>query len=69
MRAVASTNSRIYSLMSIVHQEQRLLRATENIDECIAMNIDYIQVHKDIESLRMFSWNWLQNALKERNVL
>lgn len=66
---VASTNSRIYSLMSLVHQEQRLLRATENIDECIAMNIDYTQVHADINSLRKFTWDWLQNALKEKCIL
>lgn len=66
---VASTNSRIYSLMSLVHQEKRLLRATENVDECIAMDIDYTQVHAYIEQLRQFTWNWLQNALKERHIL
>lgn len=65
----ASTNSRIYSLMSLVHLEQRLLRATENIDECIAMDIDYTQVHAYIETLRKFTWNWLTDALKERNIL
>lgn len=65
----ASTNSRIYSLMSLVHQEQRLLRATENIDECLAMDIDYTQVHANIEQLRQFTWNWLTDALKETNIL
>lgn len=66
---LASTNSRIYSLMSLAHIENRLLRATENVDECIDMDIDYTQVHSYIDNLRQFTWNWLTDALKEKNIL
>ena len=31
--------------------------------------VDYAIVHSELDNLRQFTWNWLTNALKERNIL
>lgn len=67
----ASTNGRLYSLLSLVKQEQRMVRKNDQFDvkAKLAEEADYTGVHCELENLRQFTWNWLTNALKERNIL
>lgn len=67
----ASTNGRLYSLLSLVKQEQRMVRKNDQFDvkAKLAEKVDYILVHSELDNLRQFTWNWLTNALKERNIL
>lgn len=67
----ASTNGRLYSLLSLVKQEQRMVRKNDQFDvkAKLAEDVDYTVVHSELDNLRQFTWNWLTNALKERNIL
>lgn len=69
----ASTNGRLYSLLSLVHQEQRMVKkadaATFDVNKRSAEDVDYTVVHSELDKLRQFTWNWLTDALKERNIL
>lgn len=67
----ASTNGRLYSLLSLVKQEQRMVRKNDQFDvkAKLAEKVDYAVVHNELDNLRKFTWNWLTNALKERNIL
>ena len=69
----ASTNGRLYSLLSLVHQEQRMVKKADaenfDVEARLAEDVDYSVVHGELDNLRQFTWNWLQNALKERHIL
>lgn len=69
----ASTNGRLYSLLSLVHQEQRMVRKSDygcfDVKARLSENVDYSVVHNELSSLRKFTWDWLTGALKERNIL
>lgn len=67
----ASTNGRLYSLLSLVKQEQRMVRKNDQFDvkARLAEKVDHAVVHSELDNLRQFTWNWLTNALKERNIL
>lgn len=67
----ASTNGRLYSLLSLVKQEQRMVRKNDQFDvkTKLVEKVDYAVVHSELDNLRQFTWNWLTNALKERNIL
>lgn len=69
----ASTNGRLYSLLSLVHQEQRMVRKSDyetfDVGSRLAENVDYPLVHGELDKLRKFTWGWLTRALKERNIL
>lgn len=65
-----STNGRLYSLLSLVHLENRMLKTPEKISvgELLSQDIDYKIVHCELNKLSQFTWNWLKSALKERNI-
>lgn len=67
----ASTNGRLYSLLSLVKQEQRMVRKNDQFDVKAKLDedVDYAVVHGELGKLRQFTWDWLNNALKERNIL
>lgn len=67
----ASTNGRLYSLLSLVKQEQRMVRKNDQFDvkAKMAEEVDHTVVHNELDNLRQFTWNWLTNALIERNIL
>lgn len=66
-----STNGRLYSLLSLVGQEGRMVRKTDdfNVPERLKEEFDYSIVHNELSKLRQFTWDWLKNALRERNIL
>lgn len=68
-----STNGRLYSLLSLVHQEKRMLKITDvhrfDANNRLDEDIDYYLVHEELNKLRTFTWNWLTEALKERHIL
>lgn len=67
----ASTNGRLYSLLSLVKQEKRMVRKSDvfNVADRLNEEVDYKVVHGELDKLRQFTWNWLEKALKERNIL
>ena len=67
----ASTNGRLYSLLSLVKQEKRMVRKSDvfNVADRLKEEVDYKVVHGELDKLRQFTWCWLEKALKERNIL
>ena len=63
----ASTNGRLYSLLSLVKHETRIIRKGEVLD--INVPIDYQVIDKELDGLRQFTWDWLSDALKESKIL
>lgn len=63
----ASTNGRLYSLLSLVKHETRIIRKRDILD--IKAPIDYLTIDKELDSLRQFTWDWLTIALKDSKIL
>lgn len=60
---VASTNSRIPSLLSILGNHERFIDSTTPISDSLLTPIDYELVQKNIEKLRLSSLDYLKKAL------
>lgn len=67
--SVVSTNGRIYSLLSLVQLEDRLLLANEDVSNMIAKGIDYEMVHEKLDNLRNFSYKWVEECLIAKGIL
>lgn len=50
--SVVSTNSRLYSLLDTFGTPERLLTGNEDMNDCLAMEIDFDAIHKRLEDLR-----------------
>lgn len=66
--SIVSTNGRIYSLLSLVGEEKRLLKGDENPKNVIKMEINYVKVHEKLNNLRNFTKNFIYNALDNSNI-
>lgn len=66
--SIVSTNGRLYSLLSLVGLENRLLKGNEEVEKYLAEEIDYAPVHKKLGNLRQFTWNFIENALTASGV-
>lgn len=64
-----STNNRLYDLLSLVNQNQRLLTAQEDVKKSLNLAIDYEFVHQSLEKIRRFTDNWLKSCLQKSNIL
>jgi len=60
-----STNSRLYSLLTLLHLENRLIDASTSIDEILKNDINYDKVHIDILKFRSSSLGFIKNALNK----
>ena len=60
-----STNGRLDTLLAQVGLADRILTGEERIPDCLAGEIDYTEVHRRIDRLRRYSWNYLQAALRD----
>lgn len=60
---IASTNSRIPSLLSILGNHERFIDSTTPISDSLLTPIDYELVQKNIEKLRLSSLDYLKKAL------
>lgn len=66
----ASTNGRLYSLLSLVHLERRMIRKTDAFSvEMLEDNLGPLQVHHELDVLRHVTWEWLTNVLKQSKIL
>lgn len=65
---IVSTNGRLYSLLSLVGLEERLLRADEDVKKCMLMQIDYIKIHRKLETLREFTKQYIKEALFQSGI-
>jgi len=61
----ASTNGRLYSLLSLVKHESRMVRKADAESFQLDSPINYELIDSELEHLRRFTWQWLQDALKE----
>lgn len=66
--SIVSTNGRIYSLLSLVSQEHRLLKGNENPLNMLNMDIDYKMIHDTLADLREFTKEFVYNALTKSNI-
>ena len=61
----ASTNGRLYSLLSLVKHESRMVRKSDADTFLLDTPINYEIIDSELEKLRRFTWQWLQDALKD----
>ena len=66
--SIVSTNGRIYSLLSLVGEENRLLKGDEEPKDMLAMDIDYKKVHEKLAELRQFTKNLVFDALEKSGI-
>lgn len=66
--SVVSTNGRLYSLLSLVGQEERLLKGDEDVRQCMARGVDYDAVHKKLGELREFTKQFIEDALTKSGI-
>lgn len=66
--SIVSTNGRLYSLLSLVGLENRLLKGNEDVEPCIMAEIEYAEVHKKLDDLRQFTWHFLKESLKQSGI-
>jgi len=62
-KGILNTNSRLDSLFNLLGVEGRIITGFENIDECLARNIDYDVVHDKVATVRNSSKRYLRSAL------
>lgn len=65
---IVSTNGRLYSLLSLVEQNGRLLRGDEDVATELAKEIDYTVVDTNLASLRAFTIDYIKNALTQSGI-
>ena len=61
----AMDNSRLYDILSKVHLEDRLI---DNPAKIVFTDVDYCEVDKILSKEREISWEYLKNALIDRNI-
>ncbi|MFI3320244.1 MAG: polysaccharide pyruvyl transferase family protein [Rikenellaceae bacterium] len=65
---IVSTNGRLYSLLSLVGQSDRLLRGDENVDDELKKSVDYSVVDEKLASLRKFTFEYIKEALTQSGI-
>lgn len=66
--SVVSTNGRLYSLLSLVGQEDRLLKGNEDVRSCMERSVNYDAVHQKLAALRRFTGLFIENALDKSGI-
>lgn len=64
-----STNSRIVSILGMLHLEDRGLQGNENVKKCLSKEINWDEVQDSLEKFRDKSKSFLTEALKKENVI
>lgn len=59
-----SANDRLYTLLDFTGLSTRMLMGTEDVDKCIAEEIDFTKVLEKVAEKREMSMDYLTNALK-----
>lgn len=65
---IVSTNGRLYSLLSLVGLEERLLKANEDVEQCMLMPIEYKNVRTKLATLRDFTKQYIKEALSHSGI-
>lgn len=66
--SMISTNGRLYSLLSLVGLESRLLKGNEDEAICVDMQIDYVSVHEKLAELRFFTRHFIIDVLAKTGI-
>lgn len=61
----SSTNSRLDTLFNLAGIKGRVLEGNEDIQKCLDMQIDYENIHKNLQKIREDSYQYLITALKD----
>lgn len=64
-----STNSRIVSILGMLHLEDRGLQGNENVKICLSKEINWDEVQDSLEKFRVKSKSFLTEALKKENII
>lgn len=64
--SIVSTNGRLYSLLSLVGLEERLLRGDEDAYAQINKEIDFTGAHDKLDKLRQFTKKWIADAINKK---
>ena len=59
-----SANDRLYTLLGFTGLSRRMLMGTEDVDKCIADDIDFAPVLEKVDEKRKMSMDYLTNALE-----
>ena len=62
----SSTNSRLDTLFNLAGVKGRVFNGDEDIQKCLDINIDYENVHKNLEKIREESYQYLITALEDK---
>lgn len=65
----ASTNGRLYSLLSLMGQEGRLIKKEDVGRFDLSLELDTNMVEAGLDRMRHSTWEWLRNALVQSNIL
>lgn len=60
-----STNGRLDTLFKMTGVDGRLLIGNESVKECLKIKTDFSKVHKNLELVRKYSYDYLREALKD----
>ena len=60
-----STNSRLDTLFHLTGISNRLMTGNEDIGDCLKLNIDFNEVHRNLELIREISYSYLKKALED----
>jgi hypothetical protein len=66
--SAVSTNSRLYSLLSLLHLESFLLSGNEAAESCLDRHVNYDEVHAVIAKLRNATIDYLKDALNKSGI-
>jgi hypothetical protein len=66
-KTMSSTNSRLDTLFQLAGLKGRIMEGNEDIKSCLQVSIDYDAVHNNLEQIRMESYKYIINALKDEN--
>lgn len=66
--SIVSTNGRLYSLLSLAGLENRLLRGTETVSQCMELPVDYAGVHERLVELRRLTMRFVEDALSKSGI-
>lgn len=64
-KTASSTNSRLDTLFSLAGVKNRILRGTEDVQECLSRKIDYAVVQQNLARLRAQSYDYLRTAIED----
>lgn len=61
----SSTNSRLDTLFNIAGVSGRIMNGDESIEKCLEAKLNYKDIHKNLQAIRLDSYKYLETALQD----